>query len=292
MTIEFRPLSEALGAEVLGVNVAADHSDETIAEIRDRWLHYKILLFRDQNLSVVRQTVFAQRFGRLTVSPIARPRIPEHPEVSVFSNISVDGKDLGARPDRSFGDVWHSDFSFMTEPSGASFFYAEEVPEEGGDDTQYANTTMAYDMLPDDMKIKLEGRRWTYSYFKTMQQHAHDFSPTTHARVFGSETHELRDVTHPFVRIHPETRQKALFIGIPDTREVSVEGMPQEEGVAFLDDLKSFATQPQFVYRHHWRPGDAILWDNRCTMHRASIFPDQNGRRLCYRVTTEGGVPI
>jgi taurine dioxygenase len=291
MTIEFRPLSEALGAEVIGVNVADDHSDETIAVIRDGWLRHKILLFRGQALTVERQKSFARRFGELTVSSIARPRIPEHPEVSVFSNIKVDGKDIGARPDRSFGDAWHSDFSFMTVPAGASFFYAQEVPENGGDDTRYANTTLAYDMLPEDMKIKLEGRCWTYSYLSTMQQHAHDFSPTTHARLFDNATHELRDVTHPFVRTHPETRQKALFIGIPDTREVLVDGMTKEEGVTFLDDLKSYATQDRFTYAHQWQPGDAILWDNRCTMHRASTFPDQNGRRLCYRVTTDGGVP-
>ena len=291
MMIKYKPLCDALGAEVTGVNLANDHSDETIAEIRQSWLHNSILLFRGQDLTVERQTAFARRFGRLTVSPIARPRIPEHPEVSVFSNIRVDGKDIGVRPDRSFGDAWHSDFSFMTEPSGASFFYAKKVPEEGGDDTSFANTTMAYDALSDDMKGKLEGLHWSYSYFTTMRRHAHDYSPTTHARVFARGANELPDVTHPFVRTHAETGQKALFIGIPDTREVSVEGMSQEDGIKFLDDLKSFATKPQFAYAHQWRPGDAILWDNRCTMHRASAFPDTNGQRLCYRMQTEGGVP-
>ena len=179
----------------------------------------------------------------------------------------------------------------MTEPSGASFFYAKKVPEEGGDDTSFANTTMAYDALSDDMKGKLEGLHWSYSYFTTMRRHAHDYSPTTHARVFARGANELPDVTHPFVRTHAETGQEALFIGIPDTREVSVEGMSQEDGIKFLDDLKSFATEPQFAYAHQWRPGDAILWDNRCTMHRASAFPDTNGQRLCYRMQTEGGVP-
>ena len=291
MTIKCQPLSDALGAEVIDVDLGEDQSDERIAELRDYWLQFKILLFRGQDLTVERQKSFAQRFGKLTVSPIARPRIPEHPEVSVFSNIKVDGKDIGARPDRSFGEAWHSDFSFMKVPSGASFFYAQEVPEIGGDDTWYANMTMAYDMLPKDMKIKLEGRRWTYSYFNTMLQHAHDYSSTTHARVFGSETHELHDVTHPFVRTHPVTKQKALFIGIPDTREVFVDDMTKAEGVAFLDKLKSYATQDRFTYAHQWQTGDAILWDNCCTMHRASTFPDENGRRLCYRVTTDGGVP-
>ncbi len=243
-------------------------------------------------MTVEQQKSFAKKFGKLTTSPIAQPRIPEHPEVSVFSNIKVDGHDVGARPDRSFGDAWHSDFSFMKEPASASFFYAEKVPKAGGDDTWYANTTMAYEMLPKAMKTKLEGLSWTYSYLKTMQQHAHDFSPTTHARVFNSNSHELCDVTHPFVRTHPETRKKALFIGIPDTRDVLVKDMTKEEGVKFLEELKSFATRQEFTYAHKWQAGDAILWDNRCTMHRASVFPDTNGNRLCYRLTTNGGVPF
>ena len=166
MTIEFRPLSEALGAEVIGVNVADDHSDETIAVIRDDWLRYNILLFRGQDLTLVRQSAFAQRFGTFKIRPQSDPRIPEHPEVGVLSNIKVDGKDIGGRPDRSFGEAWHSDFSFLTEPAGGSFFYAKEVPEKGGDDTWYANLTKAYDALSEDMKSKLEGLRWTYSSIK------------------------------------------------------------------------------------------------------------------------------
>ena len=286
MTIEFKPLSDALGAEAIGVNVADDHSDETIAEIREGWLRHKILLFRGQDLSVERQSAFAQRFGTLKIGRHAPPRIPDHPGVSVFSNIKVDGKDIGGRPDRSFGDAWHSDFSYMTEPAGGSFFYAKEVPEKGGDDTWYTDLTKAYDALSDDMKSKLEGLRWTYSHIKTIKRHAHDYKPMTKDR-----ERELPDVTHPFVRTHPETGQKVLFVGILDTRESMVDGMSKEEGVEFLDELKAYATQPQFTYTHQWTPGEAILWDNRCTMHRGSIFPDANGRRLCYRVTLEGGVP-
>jgi taurine dioxygenase len=286
MTIEFRPLSKALGAEVIGVNVADDHSDETIAKIREGWLRHKILLFRRQDLTVERQLVFAQRFGTLKISRHAPPRIPGHPGMSVFSNIKVDGKDIGGRPDRSFGDAWHNDFSYMTEPAGGSFFYAKEVPEKGGDDTWYTNLTKAYDALSEDMKSKLAGLRWTYSHIKTIKRHAHDYKPMS-----KDQERELPDVTHPFVRTHPETGQKVLFVGILDTRESTVDGMSKEEGVEFLDELKVYATQPQFTYTHQWTPGEAILWDNRCTMHRGSIFPDANGRRLCYRVTLEGGVP-
>ena len=286
MTIEFKPLSDALGAEVIGVNVADDHSDETIAEIRDGWLRHNILLFRGQELTEERQRAFAQRFGKLKISPQARAQNPEHPEVIVLSNIKVDGKDIGGRPDASFGDAWHSDFSFLTEPAGGSFFYAKEVPEKGGDDTWYANLTKAYDALPEDTKGKLECRRWRYSQVETFERHGFNRKPLTE-----DVKRKLPDVNHPFVRTHPETGQKALFVGILDTRGASVDGMSSEEGIEFLDELKSFATQPELTYAHQWRPGDCILWDNRCTMHRATNFPDANGRRLCYRVTLEGGVP-
>ena len=286
MTIEFRPLSEALGAEVIGVNVDDDLSNETIAEIRDGWLRYNILLFRGQDLTVERQTAFAQRFGELKINQRRRSRTTEHPEVTVLSNIKVDSKDIGGRPDASFGDAWHSDFSYLTEPASGSFFYAKEIPENGGDDTWYANLTKAYDALPEDIKGKLEGRHWGYSQVVTFERHAPEKRPMTE-----DEKRLLPDVSHPFVRTHPETGQKALFVGILDTRESSVDGMSKEQGIEFLEELKSFATQPQFTYTHQWRRGDSILWDNRCTMHRATNFPDANGRRLCYRVTIKGGVP-
>ena len=287
MTIEFRPLSDALGAEAVGVNAADDLSDATIAELNDGWLRYKILLFRDQDLTVERQKAFTRRFGELMkLPPPTKPKIPEHPEISVFSNIKVDGKNIGGRPDRAFGDNWHSDASFMGVPAGGSFFYAKEVPEEGGDDTWYANMTRAYEALTDEKKSKLEGLRWNYSHVTTLQLHNPKLPPFTE-----ENKRALPDVSHPFVHTHPETGERALFIGILDTREASVDGMSKQEGIDFLDELRTFATQPQFIYAHQWTPGEAILWDNRCTMHRGSNFPDTNGRRLCYRVTTLGIAP-
>ena len=284
MTVEFQPLNTALGAEVIGVNLGDDHSDRAIADLRNGWLRYKILLFRGQDLTVKQQSKFAQRFGKLKIDPQSYPQNTKYPEVICFSNIKVDGKNIGARPDRSFGDAWHSDFSYLIEPAGGSLFYAKEVPERGGDDTWYTNLTKAYDALPEDMKIKINNRRWGYSHSLTKERHAHDYKPE-------NKKCELPDVKHPFVRIHPETGQKVLFVGILDTREASVDDMSKEEGTKFLEELKSFATEPQFTYAHKWQPGDCILWDNRCTMHRGSIFPDTNGRRLCYRVTLEGGKP-
>lgn len=286
MALEIRRLCDNLGAEIMGVDLSAGISDDLIVEIRQCWLQHKIVLFRGQNLSPKQQSGFAQNFGTLKVSPGSKTFIPEHPEVIVFSNIKVNGKDIGARPDRSFGDAWHSDFSFIPEPAGGSLFYAKEVPDGGGDDTWYTNLAKAYAVLPDDTKKMIQNLRWTYSHITTVKRHAHDYKPMT-----KEQESAFPDVTHPFVRTHPETGEKILFVGILDTRESLVSGMSKRKGVAFLDKLKAYATQAQFTYTHKWLPGDAILWDNRSTMHRGSIFPDTNGPRLCYRVTLEGGIP-
>ena len=284
MTIEFQPLSKALGAEVIGVDVADDQSDETIAEIREGWLRHNILLFRGQDLTIGRQKAFAQRFGKFKISPQSNPRIPEHPEVGVFSNIKVDGEYVGSPP-ANVGEGWHSDFFFLKEPAGGSFFYAKEAPEKGGE-TWFANMTKAYEALPEDKKIALVDRKCEYSQQKTLQILNPERPPLT-----DKQKRDLPDVSHPMVRVHPETGRTALFVGLRGTPACCVDGMEAQEGIEFLEDLRTFATQSQFTYAHQWRPGDAILWDNRCTMHRATVFPDELGRRLCYRVTLEGGVP-
>ena len=285
MSIEFRPLSEALGAEVIGVDVADELSDQTITEIREGWLKYNILLFRNQEMTMEQQKAFTQRFGVLTVSPNSRTRFPNHPEVLVFSNVKVDGEYIGSPPAR-VGEGWHSDFFYLKESAGGSFFYAKEVPEEGGE-TWFANMTKAYEALPEDKKNALSARKCTYSQLKTLQILNPELPPLT-----AKQKRAMPDVAHPMVRVHPETGRKALFVGLRGTPACSVEDMAEDEGIEFLEGLRSFATQPQFTYTHQWRPGDAVLWDNRCTMHRATVFPDELGRRLCYRTTTEGGLPF
>ena len=130
-------------------------------------------------------------------------------------------------------------------------------------------------------------RKCTYSQLKTLQILNPELPPLT-----AKQKRAMPDVAHPMVRVHPETGRKALFVGLRGTPACSVEDMAEDEGIEFLEGLRSFATQPQFTYTHQWRPGDAVLWDNRCTMHRATVFPDELGRRLCYRTTTEGGLPF
>ena len=284
MTIEFRPLSKALGAEVIGVNVADDQSDETIAEIREGWLRHNILLFRGQDLTIERQKAFAQRFGKFKISPQSRPRIPEHPEVGVFSNIKVHGEYIGSSP-ANVGEGWHSDHFFLKEPAGGSFFYAKEAPEKGGE-TWFANMTKAYEALPEDKKTALVDRKCAYSQLKTLQILNPERPPLT-----DKQKRELPDVIHPMVRVHPETGRSALFVGLRGTpacwrrRYEGRGGCRLSRGIALICDAVPVHLCAPMATRRR------ILWDNRCTMHRATIFPDELGRRLCYRTTTEGGAP-
>ena len=227
---------------------------------------------------------FTEQFGVLKVSPNSRSRFPAHPEVLVFSNIKVDGEYIGSLPTRT-GEGWHSDFFYLKQPAGGSFFYAKEVLEERGD-TWFANMTRAFEALSEGKKTEISHRKCTYSQLKTLQILNPELPPLT-----AKQKRERPEVVHPMVRVHPETRHKALFIGLRGTSACSVENMVGDEGIEFLEGLRSFATQPQFTYTHHWRPGDAVLWENYCTVHRASVFPASNGRRLCYRTTTEGGLP-
>ncbi len=283
-TVGYRPLSDALGVEVVGLSMADPLDDGIYAELREAWLEKNILLFRDQLITIPQQIAFSRHFGTLHVSKSARRPLPGYPEILVFSNIKVDGEYIG-QPPAETGEGWHSDFFFMREPANGSMLRAEQAPPEGGD-TWFANMSLAYEALPKSKKRQIDGLCATYSQVKSYTQLDPNRKPLSEEKA-----RHLPDVTHPLVRTHPETGRKALFTGMRGSLGATVEGMGADEGVEFLEDLRAFATQPEFIYCHRWRPGDAILWDNRCTMHRATVFDDSLGPRLCYRTTLVGEVP-
>ena len=285
MTIHLRPLSNALGAEVTGVDVGQPVDGETFEEIYAAWLQHNILLFRGQNITIPQQIAFATQFGTLELPGAAINVHPEHPEILVFSNLRVDGKNLGKLPEEA-GEGWHSDHFSLAKPSKGSLFYAEEVPPEGGD-TYFANQTAACEALPEELRKRVDGLTCTYNLFENW----HYLSLN-----LPQQPLEVKDkvppVKHPLIRTHPETGRKTIFSGMRGISSADhVDGLSDEESRELLEELRGFATQPQFVYRHHWLPGDTMLWDNRCTMHRASIFDEKLGRRHCYRVTIAGDIP-
>ena len=279
-------LTDAVGVEVSGVDLSRDVDDNTIAQIREAWTQHGIVLFRRQSITIPQQIAYTKRFGELYIDLSDDFTHPEHREVFVLSNIKENGEYIGLPPEQT-GEAWHSDLIYREEPAAGAFFYAKEAPPEGGD-THFAGMYEAYDALPQGLRDQIDRLKCRYSRTKVYELgiFSKDLPPLSEA-----EKAALPDVVHPMVRTHPETGRKALYVGMRVSAATRVVDMPVKEGRALLDELREFSTQPRFVYRHHWSAGDAVLWDNRCTMHRASVFDPAQGRRLCYRTMIAGDAP-
>ena len=200
------------------------------------------------------------------------------PEVSIIERRQ--GKSTATGKPATFGGHWHTDDSYMAVPSAATLLYGEVVPPRGGD-TAFANTCLACEALPDEARARIAGLRAVHTY-----QSRRNRSPVPPRS--AEEEARTPPVTHPLVRTHPETGRKALYLN--PNRIDRIDGMALADGDALLDTLIEHATRPAFVHVHAWRPGDIVIWDNRCTMHRASPHEGDHPRRLL-RILIEGTVP-
>lgn len=280
MTISFRPLHHSFGAEVLGIDLARSVDDAAFAAIEDAWRRYSILLFRDVRLAPDQHIAFSRRLGPLHVMEPLEFNLPGHPEVFIVSNVEEGGKAVGLK---RAGWGWHSDGEDKAIPNAGSFLYAHEVPPEGGD-TLFADTYAAFAELPGDVQRTILGRRACFSRVRLHELHYPHMKPLTE-----EQKRTRPDVWHPITRRHPKSGWTALYIG---RWACEIEGLPEHEAKELIDTLLDFAHRPEFVYRHAWRVGDALLWDNRCTQHCATPFDDTVHRRLMHRTTLEGEVPL
>jgi alpha-ketoglutarate-dependent taurine dioxygenase len=280
MPLIVKPLSPALGAEIAGIDLRQDLSAETFAEIRDIWHKNLVILFHDQSLSEDDQIRFAQRFGELQ----KRTRPPEtineaghtkYPQLTMLvSNIRENGKLIGSLPD---GEMhFHSDQCYLEKPATGTFLYALEVPSEGGD-TLFLNMYKAYEELPSELKARVDGRKALNAYLYDSTTRAVNGSKVD----FTAHPHFIQ----PIVRTHPDTKRKALYVNRLMT--FTVDGMDEGEGGALLNKLFDHIEEDRFIYAHHWRVGDLVLWDNRCTLHARTDFSDKE-RRLLRRYTVLG----
>ena len=269
-----RPLSAALGAEIIGVGLSEEIDDHTFAQIRDAWHRSLVILLRGQELSEEDQVRFAEKFGPPAVIH-TKQFVRNHPAVMLISNIREDGKPIGALPD---GEMhFHTDQCHQERPAMASMLYALEVPSTGGN-TLFANGYAAYATLPDGMKRRIEGRKALNAY---------DYDSAAMKR--GTRLAEgVPSYMHPVVRTHPATGRKALYVSRLMT--VRIEGLPEPESNELLVTLFDHQGRREFVYEHVWRPGDLLMWDNRCTLHARTDF-SPNERRLMRRVTILGEKP-
>lgn len=280
MAIAVLPLSDAIGARVSGVDPALEIDEGDFELVRQAWLDHCILLFRGLDMSPRQQIAFTRRLGTPHIMDPPQFNLPGHPELFQVSNVVVGGEAVGLR---RAGQGWHSDGEDKEFPNAGSFLYARIVPPEGGD-TMFANMYRAYDALPEDRRRRIEGRRARFSRAALHHIHYPDLPPLGDA-----DRHARPDVWHPLVREHPETGRKSLYIG---RWAVEIEGLPAGDGRELIAWLQDFAVRDAFTYRHRWRVGDAILWDNRCTRHRAMPFDDERFERHMLRTTLEGDLPF
>jgi taurine dioxygenase len=269
-----RPLSPALGAEILGVDLRNPIDDALKQKFLDTWHQYLVILLRNQTLDEDTQVRFAEMFGPPAPVTSGRTFSVKHPAVMLISNIRQDGKPIGALPD---GEMhFHTDQCHQPVPAKATVLYAIEIPSQGGN-TLFSNAYTAYETLPGDIKERLAGRRAFNAY---------DQDTTTRS---ASYDNARASAWHPAVRTHPATGRKALYVNRLMTREI--EGLPQAESNALLQMLFDHQERPQFVYEHAWHVGDILMWDNRCTLHARTDF-SAGERRLLRRVTILGEKPV
>jgi taurine dioxygenase len=253
---QVRPLSDTMAAEVTGLDLSQPLDDSTRDAIYDALLNYQILVFRDQQLSKQQQIDFSQQFGTLERHTLRNQGADAFPHVHVVSNLDADGKPRGSINSTR----WHTDKSFRPEPSMATILHGITLPPSGGD-TCFADMYAAYEALPEAERAELDNRRVVHSWELSRGNIGKPMSE--------EEKRDAPDTSHPLVRTHPDTGRKCLFIG---THAAYLENLPMAEGRAKIEQLEEHATDERFIYRHQWRPGDVLMWDNRCLLHRA----DQN----------------
>ena len=275
MPLELKPVSPAIGIDIAGLDVSKPLDDATFGRVRQAWYEGLILLFRNQALDEKQQADFGARFGELGKVLNKHGGSGSHPGVMYISNIVENGRLIGALPD---GEMYfHSDQCYVERPAMATMLYAMEIPSRGGN-TLFANMYRAYETLTDEVKAKLAGK-------KAWNVYDYQGNPTRR----GMAAADAPRCAHPLFRTHPATGRKALYANRLMT--VAIEGMAPAESDRLLELLFDHAERPEFVYQHAWRPGDLILWDNRCTLHARTDF-DASERRKLRRVALLGEVPV
>lgn len=269
--MDIRPIGTSFAREVLGVRLWEQPDAATVEAIRAAWNEAGVLVFRRQALSERELLGFSAAFGvpeRIVRSDWASPACPE---VTNISNLKdAEGRAIGGL---GAGELaWHTDQSYMTEPATGALLYAVELPAEGGA-TCWANLRLAWAALPDALKRRIVGLSAVYSYARRQAGYQQDDRN-------AALKPQTPDVLHPLVSRHPGG--EALYLD-PSTM-TGIGGLPAADGEALLAELAAFATQDRFVYRHEWRPGDVVMWDNGVTLHRREWF-DPAARRLLKRTT-------
>jgi taurine dioxygenase len=284
MSFEVRRLSRVLGAEAVGIDLADGVDDAEFARLKRAFEEHSVLVIRDQRrLTPAQHVAFSRRFGPLDQHVQKRFHLSGFPEILVVSNVIENGEPIGLV---DAGHYWHSDLSYMAEPSLGSLLHAQELPEREGD-TLFISMHAAYEALDPETKARLVGLEAEHSYLARNQKQAAKsaYRPVLDAKAAST----VPPVIHPVVRVHPATGRPALFVSEGFTTRIL--GLPEAESRTFLDRLFAHMTSGEFTYRHRWQPHDLVFWDNRATVHFATGCPPEL-RRTLYRTTVRGDRPV
>src|SRR5476649_1696301 len=272
-------LGPHMAVAVTGVDLNRLPDKATQAELIGALHANLVLCMRDQHLAPVPFRDAMARFG----TPMRRKQLTQTAECADVNVISSEDRDvLGDGRKLVNGASWHTDDSFMRAPCSLTMLYGVVVPSRGGD-TQFTNMYEAYAALPAEMKARIDGLKVIHKYESSRKT-------GTVVKRTPEEMAAMPAATHPLVRTHPDTRRKSLYLN-PNRMEEIV-GLDRAESDRLLDTLIAHAIQPQFQYRHVWRQGDIVIWDNRCTMHKANADYPEGERRLMHRVIVAGTEPV
>jgi taurine dioxygenase len=292
-------IGKHLGAEISGVDLSKPLADDTFAQVAKAFFDNEVAFFRHQKLTPEQQVAFTRRFGVLEQHVRKESRLKDHPEILIISNLL--DENCNAIGSQDAGRFWHSDLSYKKEPSMLSALYSLEVPVKDGrvlGDTSFASTTAAYEALPEETRRRIDGLKNVHSYrfYRSKNIEAQKQEQARGGRVIQEhvltedQLKSVPDVETPIVRTHPVTKRKGLFVNEAHTSHIV--GVSQEESERLLSELYAHVIKPEFVYTHHWQPGDLLMWDNAAVQHKATFDYDLPLRRLMHRTTVRGTAAV
>jgi len=274
VNFEVQPLSDALGAEIRGIDISKQLSSKTVKKIKEAWYKYLVILFRETEISPKQQQAFAANFGNIPLRPENVSTKEEQKIGKTFmlvSNVRKNGKPIGSLPDGEM--MFHSDRSYCEKPLKATLLYAIEIPSKGGN-TLFSNGYKAAETLPKKIITELKGKK---------ALHIYDYSSQVKVNNVYDKTQHL-NYAHPIFRKHPETGRSALFVN--ELMTVEIIDIPNHESQNLLEKLFAHQKNREFIYEHKWKEGDLVMWDNRCCNHARTDF-STNERRMLRRVTVD-----
>ena len=278
MKLTIANLTDHTGAEVRGLDLRCEIDTETRALLNRTFVDRHVLVIRGQSLSSLQMLDAVRWFGEVFPQHNTRFALPECPEIHFISNQDKFPDGRRYIP----GEGWHTDHSNDVRPPKATVLHAVNLPSTGGD-TQFANMSAAYDALPAALSRRLAGLNAIHVY-----QSSHSARQLM-ALPSAAKERVPNAVLHPIVRTHPETGRRSIYIN--PIRVEGILGLDHKEALPLLDDLLEHATEPRFQYRHDWEPGDLVMWDNRCLLHKANGDYDMNELRYLYRGMLKGDIP-